>query len=91
MKHILEDQKIDHLDEIPKSGIWSKLQIAILPLFILALMGATFYFSGFEAGTELIKEWIIFKGNLSCVRRINCPCSSIIHYPRFYCGSYWKF
>ena len=67
MKHILEDQTIDHLDEIPKSGIWGKLQIAILPLFILALMGATFYFSGFEAGTELIKEWIIFKGTLAAL------------------------
>ena len=67
MKHILEDQTIDHLDEIPKSGIWGKLQLAILPLFILALMGATFYFSGFEAGTELIKEWIIFKGTLAAL------------------------
>ncbi len=67
MKHITEDQNIDHLDIIPTSGIWSKLQIAILPLFILALMGATFYFSGFEAGTELIKEWIIFKGTLAAL------------------------
>lgn len=30
-------------------------------------MGATFYFSGFEAGTELIKEWIIFKGTLAAL------------------------
>jgi len=67
MKHIVEDQTIDHLDEIPKSGIWDKLQLAILPLFILSLMAATFYFSGFEAGTELVKEWIIVKGTLAAL------------------------
>ena len=62
MKHITEDQTIDHLDEIPKAGISGKIQLAVLPLFILGLMGATFYFSGFQAGTELVKEWIIVKG-----------------------------
>jgi hypothetical protein len=53
MKHILEDQKIDHLDEIPKSGIWSKLQIAILPLFILALMELRFISVDLKQGLNL--------------------------------------
>ncbi len=70
MKHINEDQTIDHLDIIPVAGIGSKLQIAILPIFILALMGATFYFSGFEAGTELVKEWIIVKGVCAAIGAI---------------------
>lgn len=67
MKHITEDQNIDHLDVIPVAGLWSKLQIAILPVFILVLMAATFYFSGVAAGTDLLVQWIIIKGTLAAL------------------------
>ncbi|MDX1961249.1 MAG: TraB/GumN family protein [Leptospiraceae bacterium] len=70
MKAIESDHDLTPLEVIPKQTFSQKYSWLILPAVVLSLMAFTFYKSGQAAGTELVLNWILFKGALAALGAI---------------------
>ncbi len=70
MKHISEDQNIEHLDVIPAKNFWDRVRPIIFPALIISAFTTLYWFGGKEEGQEFLLRWILVKGGLAALGAI---------------------
>ncbi|WP_028972647.1 TraB/GumN family protein [Spirochaeta cellobiosiphila] len=58
---------LEEISHLPKKSVLSKILPWFIPLIVVGVIGAGFFFSGKEVGIEMIKRWVIFNGGFSAL------------------------
>jgi len=61
------DSDVSELEKIPPRGFFSKAAGLIIPLAIVALIAAGFYFAGFEKFKTMLLTWVLWNGSLAAL------------------------
>jgi pheromone shutdown-related protein TraB len=60
-----ETASVAELEIIPPPGFWSKAVKFIIPVVIIGLLAAGFFWRGPEIGTSMIMHWLVWNGSLA--------------------------
>lgn len=62
-----ESTDTSDIDTVPPKRMGAKIAGWIIPVLILALIAAGFYFGGREAGEKMAREWVLWNGSLAAL------------------------
>lgn len=55
------------ISSVPPKGVWGKILGWSIPVLIIALIAAGFYFGGKSAGSKMALDWILWNGSLAAL------------------------
>ncbi|MCR5725683.1 MAG: TraB/GumN family protein [Treponema sp.] len=62
-----ESADTQDIDSVPPKGVGAKVAGWVIPVLIVALIAAGFYFGGRNAGAKMALDWILWNGALSAI------------------------
>jgi pheromone shutdown-related protein TraB len=62
-----ETTDVDKLDVIPKPGFLSRAAGFVIPVLLISLVAAGFFFSGTDIALSMILRWILWNGSLAAL------------------------
>lgn len=62
-----ESADTSDIDKVPPRGAGAKIAGWVIPVLIVALIAAGFYFGGRNAGTKMALDWVLWNGALAAI------------------------